>query len=507
MRLVLIIVAIVTGAGAAFVARQTLDASALAPTSASMARSVAFAERSFAWLHDTVEVALSEGALAGVRIAALGPGMPESGPARDHATGPDGVDQRSAAPGALELGACVPSVPEGEDAIARGDTVAVRIFERSEVAHGPRAAEATAHDFERLDLSGDYVVDSRGQLALPILGRIAAFDRGLACLEAEIADRYRTHYGKAASVTLAFRARQPVLVRGAVRTPGAYALMPDMTVRHVLALAGGEAVAGGDARIQVELLARREELLHLALGLELETARLHAERGLRDSLDLPAARLAALAEALGAARVTTEQEALRAAVREQTLALDSAATRIAELAERTDMLAQRQQVYEAQLVRRRNQLAEIEHLNANGLSPLARVQAQELDVMALERTRLVGAVELADARAALQSARRHREHLAVAYEAAIADALRACAAERAALDAQLMALAVQLGDGGGLPDADLVVRIARRTSGGRREIAADLATPLRPGDVVEVVAQPLAPTASLGLTLADREVD
>ncbi len=86
------------------------------------------------------------------------------------------------------------------------------------------------------DLSGDFIVDENGRVALPLLGTRQVLGESSAGLQKSLADSLATTL-KEPSVQVTFLRRISVL--GDVRSPGLYPMDATMTVGDALALAGG----------------------------------------------------------------------------------------------------------------------------------------------------------------------------------------------------------------------------------------------------------------------------
>lgn len=86
------------------------------------------------------------------------------------------------------------------------------------------------------DLSGEFAVDEAGVVILPKLGRLLVSTLTPAELEVMLSHEYAVYLRNPSVEVTALRR---VSVLGAVRTSGVYLADPTMTLREVLALAGG----------------------------------------------------------------------------------------------------------------------------------------------------------------------------------------------------------------------------------------------------------------------------
>jgi polysaccharide export outer membrane protein len=406
-------------------------------------------------------------------------------------------------------GDCAPGEPASAASVVAGDKLRLRFFEQpADGAKGmDRGLDLSALVFERLDLSGTYEVDDAGEVSIPLLARVPVRGQSLACVERQVANRYREALGTPASVTAGFETRHPVLVSGAVRSPGAYATLPDMTVRHALALAGAEAAgAAASAQTLTNLAARRAELDRLVLSLELEIRRIEAVMAGKTEIGIDRERLRTMTSVLGQRRVDSELAALRAAVDARGLARANASSHLEELSSRVELLKNQQAVTEAQIKQKRRRLDELQALNAQGLAPLYRLHAEELSQMNLERAQFQVSLDLATAEDALDAARRDLPAQASADRSTLAGELRDRVTELNAIEGQLSAVAMQIDALTKRPTADaevpLELVVVRKSAEGLIDIDASLDTTLLPGDILEVGAR-----ARTRDQLADASID
>ncbi len=93
--------------------------------------------------------------------------------------------------------------------------------------------------FGHEELSGDFLVDSNGEVALPLVGSIQATGLTRPELETRIRDALHPEYLSDPKVSLEISEYRDIYVLGEVRTPGDYPYVPDMMVFQAVALAGG----------------------------------------------------------------------------------------------------------------------------------------------------------------------------------------------------------------------------------------------------------------------------
>jgi polysaccharide biosynthesis/export protein len=89
-------------------------------------------------------------------------------------------------------------------------------------------------------LTGEFRVDDRGNIALPLLGSIQAAGRTPEQLDAKIASELRQrNLIRDPSVAVEVIAYRPVFILGEVAKPGQYPFQPGMTMLTTVAVAGG----------------------------------------------------------------------------------------------------------------------------------------------------------------------------------------------------------------------------------------------------------------------------
>lgn len=373
-----------------------------------------------------------------------------------------------------------------------GDRLAVRFFEREVVEPAPGSGSGSPIYFERLDLSGAYEVDARGEISLPLMGRINAEGHSIACLEAAIAARHAKTFSAPVSVSASFASRPPVLVTGAVRAGGTYNYTQGMTLRHVLALAGALSSQSGVAA-EIPLLARKAELDVLRAGNRLEMLALTSARAGSPTMAINEVERFKFAAVVGTERLEIESANLRARVEAMSREQKELATRIQHGRERVALLVEERARLERHVADKRVRLKELRDLNARGIAPLSRLSADETILTALERAMFDIKVELLQAESSVQADVRALEALADENERQIAAEMRDRAEKAEAIEAQLAAIAIQLnaqpGGAGGVSTADAqLYTIVRTTAQGTARNEADLDTTILPGDIVEVEA-------------------
>ncbi len=123
------------------------------------------------------------------------------------------------------------------------------------IACGPRYGDSIAEEtgpyqlgtgdelritiFEQPDMSGEFTVDERGELALPLIERVNANGLTVVELENMIRDALHPQYLRNPRVNAEVITHRDVYVLGEVRDPGNYEYVPNMSVLEAVATAGG----------------------------------------------------------------------------------------------------------------------------------------------------------------------------------------------------------------------------------------------------------------------------
>lgn len=110
--------------------------------------------------------------------------------------------------------------PEPPYRLRAGDRVAVTVY---------------GHE----DLSGEFELDARGRINLPLAGMIELAERTVRQAEAQVVDALRPDYLKHPRVGVRVLGHRPVYVVGEVEQPGRYPFVRGLTVVDAIALAGG----------------------------------------------------------------------------------------------------------------------------------------------------------------------------------------------------------------------------------------------------------------------------
>lgn len=345
------------------------------------------------------------------------------------------------------------------------------------------------------DVSGDWPVGPGRSLTIPGLGRlddIGDVEQVNARLAAVIAERLG---GPGVSFSLVVRSYRPVLVAGAVASPGPVAYRPGMRLIEAAAMAG--AAGGGDLSRQIAFQQERERLLQaetrLARALARE-ARLRAEMAGQafDTPSLPEVETLLGAEgARGLVETENRIATTRSEIRVVALGrIDSSLTIGAE-----DITAQEavNASLEQQLVLVRDNLVKLQPLFDTGSLTGARILELRRDFVDIEGRVGEARATLAKARAGQEVLSEEREAFDLSIRLELLEQLIETqfqiAEARVSQDTAATALSgtgLSVSGAGELP-GDCRTTILRRQADGSPElIAAEAMTEVLPGDFVQI---------------------
>lgn len=100
-------------------------------------------------------------------------------------------------------------------------------------------------------ITGDYVVDGAGFLAIPVAGRVRASGLTTEQLERRITAKLNGGILKDARVTVQVGTYAPFYIRGEVKKPGEFPYKPGLTLGDAVALAGGYTYRADESKAYV----------------------------------------------------------------------------------------------------------------------------------------------------------------------------------------------------------------------------------------------------------------
>lgn len=95
--------------------------------------------------------------------------------------------------------------------------------------------------FGMADLTGEYQVDLRGNISMPLIGEVAAMDQTPAQLDAVLTQKFGEKYLENPDVSVGIKEAtgHSITVDGSVEKPGSYPVIGPMTLMQAIALAQG----------------------------------------------------------------------------------------------------------------------------------------------------------------------------------------------------------------------------------------------------------------------------
>jgi polysaccharide export outer membrane protein len=110
--------------------------------------------------------------------------------------------------------------PAGPYVLGLNDSVRVKVYNEPEI-------------------TGEYIVDSRGYVSIPLAGRVRAAGLSPEQLQRAIMDRLSNGIIREPHVTVEVSAYTPFFIQGEVKRAGEFAYRPGLTVMDAVAQAGG----------------------------------------------------------------------------------------------------------------------------------------------------------------------------------------------------------------------------------------------------------------------------
>jgi len=89
------------------------------------------------------------------------------------------------------------------------------------------------------DLSGEFVIDGTGQIAMPLIGRVSAMGQTLQEIQDELTAILNRDFIVDPKVAVEVLNYRPFFILGQVEKPGSYPYVNGLDVRQAVALAGG----------------------------------------------------------------------------------------------------------------------------------------------------------------------------------------------------------------------------------------------------------------------------
>lgn len=111
----------------------------------------------------------------------------------------------------------------------------------------------TVKVFKLPDLSGDYEVDLAGQISMPLIGEVQAFNLTTAELDQRLTEKLGEKYLQHPDISVGIKSstRRSITVDGGVKSPGSFPVAGSISLLQAVAQAGGIAEDGNIHRIAV----------------------------------------------------------------------------------------------------------------------------------------------------------------------------------------------------------------------------------------------------------------
>ena len=155
-----------------------------------------------------------------------------------------------------------------------GDHLKIAFFERTDSGGDAIAMHASSSELvERVELSGEYIVQENGFVFLPLVGSVEVAAQTPQQVQDRLAALFKSTMGRSAKISVVLTEREPIYIVGSITKPGTYKYAPGMTVMHALALSEGLEGVSSDFSRAAELIRERERLEKSAQHLQALLAR------------------------------------------------------------------------------------------------------------------------------------------------------------------------------------------------------------------------------------------
>lgn len=317
------------------------------------------------------------------------------------------------------------------------------------------------------ELSREVTVGFDGKVAFPPLGRIAVDGLDLD----EVSDLIRGQLAEAgvivdAQVTVDLTAARDVFIGGDVRTPGAFAYRPGLSVRHAIVLAGG--LGAGQAVTPAQsmaVMAQRNVLLVERARVDAQILRVRSELAQADRL------LGGKEAPVGYQKV--EEINLLANLDEDSAQKAHVSERVALVAEQLatleDQRAQQQRVLKAQS----DNLTRIQDIHSRGLTVDSRVQQEQRAYETMQERLADTTTRIAATRQQLAEATHERDRFDARREDRLHDELAALLFRWDEISAQIAGVTRQLAAMGIAQTDSYRIELRRFEKGVATRVAAE----------------------------------
>lgn len=112
--------------------------------------------------------------------------------------------------------------------------------------------------YGRTDMSGDFTVDSSGNISMPLIKTVNTTGLTVAGLQEKITDELQPEYLKDPKVSVEVIKYRDVYVLGEVRNPGKYPYIPNMRGLQAVAVAGGHTYRADELGMEINRQTNKE---------------------------------------------------------------------------------------------------------------------------------------------------------------------------------------------------------------------------------------------------------
>ncbi|MCM2293285.1 polysaccharide export protein [Allorhizobium sp. BGMRC 0089] len=380
-----------------------------------------------------------------------------------------------------------------------------------------RPVTATAYEWQ--PLTGQFMVSAAGNLSLPIIGIVPVSGKTVEKIAAEISERLQKQVGlqKSPSTSVEVAEYRPFYVVGLAARPGKYPFVPGMSVIEALSIAGGVAgpVNGDLLAIQRQVLTERGELRSLdveRLSLLAREARLKAVVDRADKVTFPK-ELLDKAKRADIASILQNEESLFKSTKSN---MDS---EIQTLKKAKTFASSQIQVLKSKEATLKNQsdmadkeLGSVNKLIAQGVASANRQYGAAQYVSELHSRSLDVSMALISVQQSMEKSDWEMNTVQDKYRvealgqlSQVRDQLAANLQKSETARALLANLEAHAPQIAATAENDmerpLITTILRTVDGEMRKIAATEATPIQPGDVIQIEREKSDPAQS-GMTIA-----
>lgn len=355
----------------------------------------------------------------------------------------------------------------------------------------------TKGEYQKWDaIGGTFVVSQSGSLSLPIVGSVdVSVENGQGLAEI-IAAALQAKVGLLVppEVTVEIASYPPIYVVGAVAQPGEYEYRPGYTVLQALARSGGpfrSPLAGGADTLSFsgELSIVHADILR-RLG---EIARLEAEQVGADSIDFPAELTGDTEETLVSEIIRLERRVFAARGEELKRQLETLAEKQGLYDQEIGTLEARASASDTSIEMLQKELSGVTRLYDRGIVTLGRQSELQRDLASLKVDRLTTDTDIMKVRQGINDTRRQNAQILDEHQTAIAVDLRDARAALDRLRSRKDTLVRMIGASGAAAaraeeaaEPTLTYTIVRRIGDEIFELPADEMGSLLPGDVLKV---------------------